>query len=62
MGDFKNRCYGCEHYDGGSATSGTSSIRCAIGHKGVNVSSGCDDFEPDRTANCFQSCYYYYTK
>jgi len=52
----KNKCYGCDHYDGEHR----GMVRCGIGTK-VSVQSGCSSFSPDSTANCWSgthNCYY----
>lgn len=51
MGD-KNRCSGCEYYDGFYK----DSVRCDRGVKAL-ISVGCNQFTPDDTANC-HTCYY----
>ena len=49
----KNRCYGCEYFDGSSGCI----VRCELGHKGILLKDGCYDYKPDITANC-SMCFY----
>jgi hypothetical protein len=49
----KNRCSGCEHYDGFTSN---HIVRCAIKEK-ANIANGCGSFSPDSTAEC-GDCYY----
>ena len=49
----KNKCSGCEYFEG---ISGSVAI-CDRGHRGVLYERGCSDFTPDRSASC-DDCYY----
>jgi len=48
----KNKCSGCEHYDGFNG----DNVRCEIGNK-ATIDRGCSSFTPDITANC-RECFY----
>jgi len=48
----KNRCSGCEYYDGFNG----KYVKCEIG-KTAEISKGCSSFTPDDTATC-EDCYY----
>jgi len=50
---MKNRCVGCQYYDGFKG----EIVICSKGYKNIFKEIGCDEFEPDITASC-SDCYY----
>jgi hypothetical protein len=49
----KNRCCGCEHYDG---FRDNKFVRCGLKHK-ATIDAGCSSFTPDVTAGCWDCVY-----
>lgn len=52
MAVLRNRCSGCEHYNGFYK----DNVQCLVGEK-VTIDKGCYRFKPDITANCYD-CYF----
>lgn len=59
MGNFANRCHGCDYFDGNHGSRKPDSIvKCQIGKKGVRIGAGCSEFKPDIGSGCF-NCFYH---
>lgn len=52
MDVLRNRCSGCEHYNGFVK----DNVQCDLGQR-TTIDRGCGQFTPDNTANCYE-CYF----